>query len=95
MTYISIADAPSRETYRNVTAHIRMAANPPPGLLLHAAGELEDGRVRIVNMWESEQAMLSFSRERLWPALEVAGIDPQQVRGHREVLESFEYVAPR
>ena len=95
MTYISIADAPSRETYGNVTAHIRMAQNPPPGLLLHAAGELEDGRVRIVNMWESEQAMLSFSRERLSPALEAVGIDPQQVRGHREVLESFEYVTPR
>jgi len=95
MTFISISDAPSRTTYEGVSGHVSLAENPPAGLLLHTAGELENGRVRIVDVWESEQAMLDFSRERLRPALEAAGIDHQRITGHREGLESFECVAPR
>lgn len=95
MTFISISDAPSRSTYEGVTARLGLTKNPPPGLLLHTAGELENGRVRIVDIWESEEAMRSFSRKRLWPALETAGIDHTRVTGHREALESFEYVAPQ
>ena len=95
MTFISISDAPSRATYEDVAAHVGLEANPPEGLVLHTAGELESGRVRIVDIWESEQAMQNFSRERLRPALDVAGIDDQRATGHREGLESFEYVRAR
>ena len=95
MTFISISDAPSRATYEGVAAHVGLEANPPAGLLVHTAGELGSGRVRIVDIWESEQAMQDFSRERLWPALEAAGIDHQRVTGHREVVKSFDCVAPR
>lgn len=92
MTFISISDAPSRTTYEGVTANMGLEASPPEGLLLHTAGELDDGRVRIIDIWESEQAMLNFSRERLWPSLAAAGIDHQQLTGNREALEAFDYV---
>ena len=95
MTFISISDAPSRATYEGVTAHVGLAANPPAGLVLRTAGELDDGRVRIVDIWESERAMLNFSRERLWPALTAAGVDHQEVTGDREVLAAFDYVTAR
>jgi len=95
MTFISISEAPSRTAYEGVAAHVGLPGNPPAGLVLHTAGELESGRVRIVDIWESEQAMRSFWPERLRPALEAAGIDHQRITGHREVLESFACVAPR
>jgi hypothetical protein len=95
MTFISIADAPSRSTYESVATRLGLAQNPPAGLVMHTAGELDSGQVRIVDIWESERAMRSFSRKRLWPALEAAGIVHTRVTGRREALESFEYVAPR
>ena len=95
MTFISISDASSRANYENVAAHVDLAANPPHGLVLHTAGELQSGRVRIVDIWESEQAMQRFSHERLRPALEAAGIDYRPDTGEREVLASFECITPR
>ena len=95
MTFISISEAPSRATYEDAAAHLGLAANPPAGLVLHTAGELQNGRVRIVDIWESEQSMQAFWPQRLRSAFEAAGIDPQRLTGHREVLESFECVAPK
>lgn len=95
MTFILIADAPSRSTYDGVSARLGLAENPPAGLLMHTASELDSGRVRIVDIWESEHAMQSFSRERLHPALDAAGIDPSRVTGHRQALESFQCIAPQ
>ena len=94
MTFISINEAPSRSTYEGVAATLGLAADRPEGLVLHTAGELESGRVRIVDIWESEQAERNFFRERLRPALELAGVDLDHLRatGHREVLDSFEYL---
>jgi hypothetical protein len=95
MAFISISEGPSPATYEEVAGHLDLAHKRPAGLLLHTAGEGRDGRVRIVDIWESEQAMRTFSREQLWPALETAGIDHERITGEREVFESFEYLAPR
>ena len=59
------------EDYERVQKAIGIADNPPEGLILHAAGE-EDGRWRMVNVWESEAAFERFRDERLMPAVREA-----------------------
>jgi len=46
---------------------------PVEGLLVHAAGQGENG-FRVVDVWESEEACRRFG-ERLQPFLEEVGID--------------------
>ena len=41
----------------------------PPGLLFHAAG-LYDGRLRVIEVWDSEDDYRRFREERLRPALD-------------------------
>jgi hypothetical protein len=53
--------------YDAVTAKLDIANNPPEGLILHSAGELE-GAFQIFNIWESREYADRFTRERLQPA---------------------------
>ena len=67
----------TQEIYEAVNAKMGVDANPPGGLLLHCAGEVE-GRWQIVDVWESEQHAQRFDSERLVPAIEaVVGSPPQ------------------
>jgi hypothetical protein len=60
--YVFVQDvAASWEQY---TAFARMLAEPPTGLILHAAGPTDEG-FRIVDVWESEEAWDRFRAERL------------------------------
>jgi len=52
-----------------VTVNMDAKANPPVGLIVHTHYE-EDGRVRIMDVWESEQAYRTFREERLMPAMQ-------------------------
>lgn len=62
-----------------VTAKMDVKANPPAGLIVHTAYE-QDGRVRVMDVWESEQAFRTFQQERLTPAVQQVasenGMDP-------------------
>lgn len=42
--------------------------SPPPGLILHAAGEV-DGRWQAVSVWESRETIETFRDERVHPAV--------------------------
>jgi hypothetical protein len=44
---------------------------PPPGRLAHVAG-LVDGRLRVIEVWETEAAFRRFREERLRPAMDRA-----------------------
>ncbi len=48
---------------------------PVEGLLVHAAGEGPDG-FRVVDVWESEEAMQSFG-ETIGPLFQEAGIETE------------------
>jgi hypothetical protein len=65
-----------QEAVRRVTggkAQLESAADwPAEGLLVHTAGEAEGG-FRIVDVWESEEAVQRFG-ETLMPVLEELGI---------------------
>ena len=58
----------AREHYEAVVARTRLRDDPPPGLIVHAAGPTDDGW-RIVAVWESEDDMARFRDERLLPAV--------------------------
>jgi hypothetical protein len=61
-----------RKTYDAVNAKLGVD-NPPEGLLMHSAGEV-NGSLQIVDVWESEEHALRFDTERLIPAIqEVTG----------------------
>ncbi len=63
----------TREMYDAVNEKLKLNDNPPAGLIVHAAGEV-DGGWQLVEVWESEAAAERFETERLIPAIaEVAG----------------------
>jgi heme-degrading monooxygenase HmoA len=84
MAWGFISDLPvTREQYDRVDQEI---AEDPEGLILHTASE-KGGSMRIVDVWESEEAYRRFERETLFPALQRAGVDTS---GGPPPLEGFE-----
>ena len=78
MAFIRIFRPPNTnaEIYDSVNAEADVDANPPEGLLLHCAGEV-DGEWQIVDVWDSRAHAERFDHERLGPALEeVLGMRP-------------------
>jgi len=52
-----------------VTVKMDVKANPPDGLIVHTHYE-DEGRVRVMDVWESEKAFRTFQQERLMPAMQ-------------------------
>ena len=71
MAYAYVQDvASSWEQYQGVVA--ALVDPPPDGLILHVAGPTDEG-VRIIDVWESEEAWQRFRSERLDPAIAALG----------------------
>lgn len=71
MAYAYVQDvASSWDQYEHVAA--ALVDPPPDGLLVHVAGPTDEG-VRIIDVWESEEAWESFRAERLAPAIAALG----------------------
>lgn len=71
MSYALVQDvASSWESYERVAAGLVEPA--PDGLILHLAGPTDDG-VRVIGVWETEEAWERFRSERLAPALAALG----------------------
>ncbi|MCW2671456.1 MAG: hypothetical protein JWP14_45 [Frankiales bacterium] len=51
-----------------VTAEMGVDSSPPVGLLVHTHYE-HDGRVHVMDVWESAEAHQSFAESRLMPAM--------------------------
>ena len=47
---------------------------PPAGQILHIEGPMEGGGLRVVDVWESEEAFTTFIRDQLMPAVQRLGI---------------------
>jgi len=69
---VLIAWAPSREAYEAVDNEVGRTA--PPGCFVHTASEV-NGRVRFVDVWESQQHIDEFLQSRLGPAFEKLGVE--------------------
>ncbi len=73
MAWGFISELPiSLEQYDQVDKEI---GEDPTGLILHTASKSDNG-VRIVDVWESEDAYRRFESETLMPAVGRAGVPP-------------------
>jgi hypothetical protein len=71
MSYAFVQDvAASWQDYKDSMAGLMDPA--PAGLILHVAGPTEEG-VRVIDIWESEQAWRRFQQERVAPAIAALG----------------------
>jgi hypothetical protein len=64
------------DQYARVLSNLGLDAKPPVGGLFHVAG-FSGGNLRVLDLWESQQAFESFQRERLMAAVQKAGITTQ------------------
>lgn len=68
MTYAFIQDVPlDLETYGKITA--KLDRGPMPGLLMHLCIRREDGGLRYIDVWESEEACGRTFDEFVHPAV--------------------------
>jgi quinol monooxygenase YgiN len=72
MAVVLITYAPSREAYDALADETGREA--PPGCIVHTASEHE-GRVRVVDVWESREAIDEFFQSTLGPAFAKFGIE--------------------
>lgn len=79
MTVIRISQPPgvTPDMYDAVNAAMGVDEDPPDGLLIHAAGDV-NGTWQIIDVWESDDQARRFDAERLGPAVgQVTGMsDP-------------------
>jgi hypothetical protein len=66
------------DIYQQVSAKADVENNPPDGLIVHTASEV-DGTLKIVDIWESAEQAERFGQERLGPA--IAEVTGQQMAG--------------
>lgn len=93
MTTVQVSYAPNRELYDVVGKILDLEHNRPEGLIVHAANEMPDGRVQIVDVYESLEAMTAFAEQRIMPAFAQAGVPEGVIMANRPTpYEAFELV---
>ena len=71
MVYAFIQDVPiGEEQYRRIIDNI--GPDPVAGQILHLCVRESDGRLRYIDVWESEQACAQAFDERIHPAVDAA-----------------------
>lgn len=74
----------TQEQYDAVHAGVEADANPPEGLIFHAAGPIEGGW-GIIDFWESREHFDRFQQERLGPT--IGGLGDQAPPNPPEIKE--------
>ena len=69
-------DGVSPEEYDRVVQELGIEENHADGGMLHLAG-LDDGGLRIVDVWESQEAFERFAEARLMPTVQKVGLEGQ------------------
>jgi quinol monooxygenase YgiN len=79
----------SLEMLDQVTDEMGADSNPPDGILFHVHFE-QDGRTRIIDVWESQEAYEAFRAERLMPAMQAVaqrqGMDAPPAQPEESIL---------
>ncbi|HEV7208638.1 MAG TPA: hypothetical protein VGN54_07865 [Mycobacteriales bacterium] len=71
MVYAYIQDVPiGEDLYRRIID--KLGPEPLPGQLLHLCVRQAEGRLRYIDVWESEQACSRAFAERIHPAVDAA-----------------------
>jgi len=66
----------TQDQYNQVMRTLDLDKTPPTGGIFHVAG-FTGGTLRVLDIWESQQAFERFQRERLEQAVKKAGITSQ------------------
>ena len=66
----------TQEQYDRVMSNLGLDKNPPTGGIFHVAG-FTGGSLRVLDVWESQQAFERFQNDRLTAAVQKAGITTQ------------------
>ena len=75
------------DQYDAVHAALDPEGNPPDGLIAHTA-RIEDGTVKVLDVWESPEAFAAFAESRLGPTIqETLGEDAPAGRPEPRVTE--------
>jgi hypothetical protein len=74
----------TRDEYNRLNGEI---PDDPQGLILHTAAEHGEG-MRVIDVWESEDAYRRFEQETLMPAMQRAGMP--QPAGEPPPLDSYD-----
>jgi hypothetical protein len=83
--------AATEEEYRAVNDAVGTRTRPPAGLIVHTGGPVEDGELRVVDVWESKEAFEAFAGERLAPAIaQIMGDDAP--RPSVEIRELYDVI---
>lgn len=68
----------TKDKYEALRPIVQWEKNHPEGILFHAAAFDEQGRMHVVDVWESPEQMEAFFTSRLLPGLQQLGITPPQ-----------------
>jgi len=74
----------TQEQYEAVNARMNIEAEPPEGLICHAAGPIDEGW-GVIDFWESREKFDSFLGGRLGQAIQEMG--DQALPGPPEIKE--------
>jgi hypothetical protein len=66
----------TEDQYKQVMRTLDLDKKPPAGGIFHVAG-FNSGTLRVVDIWESQQAFEKFQKDRLDAAVQKAGINGQ------------------
>lgn len=84
----------SRDMVGAVSKEMDIEHDPPAGMIIHTASELPTGGVRVIDVWESREALETFQRDRLMPALQTVmqrfGVDPGAMIPEQTFLDAFD-----
>ncbi len=73
----------TQEQYEAVNAQMNAEAEPPDGLIFHAAGPIEDGW-GIIDFWESRADFDSHLESDIQPGIAASGV---QMQGPPDIKE--------
>jgi len=83
------------EQYDEVNEKLDVDSNPPDGLLIHTAEDAGGGRIRVVDVWESEEKLNAFTNGPLMEAMSAVLGEPDPDSGSPpEIRELHNVVRP-
>jgi hypothetical protein len=79
----------SRELHETMLERTRLLANPPEALVLSVTWDAGEGRVTVLNVWDTPDAIADFYVERTRPVIEDVGEPPDKPQRHGEPLAVY------
>jgi hypothetical protein len=70
VAFLVDASGTTQERYDQVIETLQRAGITAQGRIFHVAGPMEGGGWRVVEVWESQEAVNTFFQEQLMPALQ-------------------------